>query len=233
MTGLLNSVHDLRRRWKPHKERLARETNEHPTAIRFHRACSWMSEVEQLDRVKHADQVLLYQWIAFNALYGQWDGLSHEPAADRRCWQAFLIRILELDSDQHVVSVLQENKPLVLCILEDEYLSQYFWQDPCPKTAGQARSGRYKGQNWFLEGRWRDILEQLVTRIYFLRCQLTHGAATCGSRLNRSAVKHCIMMMQWLLPAFLDVWIDHGADEDWGVMCYPPMQKASGGFSRR
>ena len=30
-------------------------------------------------------------------------------------------------------------------------------------------------------------------------------------------------MMQRLLPALLLVWIDHGADEDWGPMCYPPM----------
>ncbi|MGO8749167.1 MAG: hypothetical protein ACLQNE_24680 [Thermoguttaceae bacterium] len=31
------------------------------------------------------------------------------------------------------------------------------------------------------------------------------------------------MMMQRILPAFLLVWIDQGADEDWGPMCYPPM----------
>ena len=227
MSGSPKTVHELRRRWKPYKERLASERNEHPTAIRFHRACSWMSEVEQLDPVKHGDQVFLHQWIAFNALYGQWDLQTLEPAADRRSWQEFLGRILAMDRTGHVINTLQENKPLVLCILEDEYLSQYFWQDPGTKSAGRARSGRYKAQNWFLEGRWRDILEQLVTRIYFLRCQLTHGAATCGSGLNRSAVKHCLMMMRWLLPAILDVWIDHGADEDWGPMCYPPMQQAS------
>ena len=35
---------------------------------------------------------------------------------------------------------------------------------------------------------------------------------------NRSALKHCVMMMGWLLPAVLQVWIDHGADEDWGQL---------------
>jgi hypothetical protein len=29
--------------------------------------------------------------------------------------------------------------------------------------------------------------------------------------------------MRLLLPAVLLVWIDHGADEDWGPMCYPPL----------
>ena len=89
------TVYDLRRQWKPHKERLAIERSEHPTAIRFHRACSWMSEVEQLDPVRHADQILLHQWIAFDALYGQWDqatvdGILQNPnkevATFRRTW---------------------------------------------------------------------------------------------------------------------------------------------------
>jgi hypothetical protein len=37
------TVHDLRRRWKRRKERLAALGGEQPTRIRFHRACSWMA----------------------------------------------------------------------------------------------------------------------------------------------------------------------------------------------
>jgi hypothetical protein len=33
--------------------------------------------------------------------------------------------------------------------------------------------------------------------------------------------------MQRLLPAVLMVWIDHGADEDWGPMCYPRQDGAN------
>ncbi len=40
-----------------------------------------------------------------------------------------------------------------------------------------------------------------------------------SSRLNRTTLKHCLTMMGWLLPAILQVWIDHGSDEDWGPMC--------------
>ena len=45
-------------------ERLATIHSAHRTAIRFHRASRWLSEVEQLDPVRHADQILLHQWIA-------------------------------------------------------------------------------------------------------------------------------------------------------------------------
>ncbi len=61
-----------------------------------------------------------------------------------------------------------------------------------------------------------------------MRCQLVHGAATYAGKLNRTSLKHCVTMMQQLLPALLLVWIDHGADEDWGPMCYPPLTTVRG-----
>jgi hypothetical protein len=56
-----------------------------------------------------------------------------------------------------------------------------------------------------------------------MRCQLVHGAATYGGKLNRTSLGRCVTMMQRILPAVLGVWIDWGADEDWGDMCYPPI----------
>lgn len=223
------TVRDLRRRWKPHKERLAEQQSDNPTIVRFHRACSWLSDANELDPAKEADTVLLFQWVALNALYGQWDEHHHEPAADRAGWQAFLQRILELDQSEHIALVLQEHKRLVLAILENEYLNRHFWENPCEQAKGRARRGRHQAQGWYVEKRWGTILEQLVQRIYLLRCQLVHGAATHGSRLNRTVLKHCTTMMRLLLPAVLLVWIDHGADEDWGVMCYPPLDRARKG----
>ena len=223
MTNSPPAVHDLRRRWKPHELRLHELDPEHPTPIRFHRACSWLNEADQLDPENQVDTVLLFQWIALNALYGQWDEERQEPYADGASWQAFLQRILNLDRSGHVVAVLQEHKRLVLTILENEYLNGHFWQDPGEQAKGQARRGRYYAQGWYVEKRWATILDQLVQRIYLLRCQLVHGAATHGSQLNRTVLQHCTIMMRRLLPAVLLVWIDHGANEDWGAMCYPPL----------
>ena len=78
------------------------------------------------------------------------------------------------------------------------------------------------------------VLDEILDRVYVMRCQLVHGAATYGGKLNRTSLKRCVMMMQRLLPALLLVWIDHGADEDWGPMCYPPMDDGTGaGAGRR
>lgn len=221
-----NTVRELRRRWKPHKERLNAINGEHPTNVRFHRACSWLQRAEQATK-DDLDLALLAQWVAFNALYGQWDEGPREPLPDQMCWRVFLDRMLELDTSDFVGTALNDNKPLVMSILDDEYLSRFFWQEPTDKRASQSKKSKFEARTWYLDGNWTMVLDRLMERVYFLRCQLVHGAASYNGSLNRTAVRHCSTMMGHLLPAFMLVWIDHGHDEDWGIMCYPPMWKAA------
>ena len=49
MTAQALTVHALRRRWKPIKERLNAAVPSHPTAIRIHRALSWLQRIEQIE----------------------------------------------------------------------------------------------------------------------------------------------------------------------------------------
>lgn len=230
-TATVPTVHDLRHRWKPHKGRLLAAGGEQPTSIRFHRACSWLARVEQTPDGQDHDLGLISLWIAFNSLYGQWDAGKREPRLDRESWRAFVDRILKLDLNGYISSSLQEHKRLVMSLLEDEYLSSFFWQEPSARRAGQSRKAAYNAQSWYIEQRWTQILDEILARVYVMRCQLVHGAATYGGKLNRTSLKHCVTMMQRLLPALLLVWIDHGADEDWGPMCYPPMGALPGSAS--
>ena len=223
----VQTVHDLRHRWKPHKERLAALPGDQPTSIRFHRACSWMAHVEQMPDGQDHDLGLVSLWIAFNSLYGQWDASKREPRPDRESWRAFTDRILKLDRDSYIPSSLQEHKRLVMALLEDEYLSNFFWQEPSVNRAKQSRKAAFNAQTWYIEQRWTMILDEILNRVYLMRCQLVHGAATYGGKLNRTSLKRCVVMMQRLLPTMLGVWVDHGNREDWGPMCYPPMRPGS------
>ena len=223
MATTILTVRDLRRRWKPHKERLAKLRGDHPTAVRFHRACSWLDQSEQLDAGQEPDTVLIQQWVALNALYGQWDADAREPGPERAAWKVFLERILSIDETSEIRSVLVEHKQLVVAILENAYLNRYFWEDPTEPSKSRHTKGRFRAHSWYVENRWLMIAEQLLDRIYLLRCQVVHGASTYGSRLNRDALKHCTTMMRLMIPAILQVWVHHGADEDWGPLCYPPV----------
>jgi len=218
-------IQELRRRWKPNKERLAGSDRE-ATSIRFHRACSWLARVEATADQQDQDFGLIGLWIAFNALYGQWDACKREPRPDREGWRAFLDRILRLDVDGRVSATLREHKRLVMSLFEDEYLSSFFWEDPSAMRAGQSRRSAHRAATWYLENRWKLILDELLDRIYLMRCQLIHGAATYGGKLNRTSVRWCTLMLRHLLLAILTVWIDRGAEEDWGPMCYPPLSPA-------
>jgi hypothetical protein len=40
---------------------------------------------------------------------------------------------------------------------------------------------------------------------------------------NEELTQLLLYRIRGLLPAFILVWINHGADEDWGPMCYPPL----------
>ena len=219
----MTTVHELRSAWKPKKEQLHAKQKSHPTPIRFHRVCSWLQRVEDLGPETDLDLSLTFQWIAFNALYGQWDDRLREPAPDGQAWKKFLDRILALDADAQVGSMLTEHRQLVMAILDDNYLGDYFWRDPSTHLANKTSKDRRNAATWYLEERWPLILENLVDRIYLLRCQLVHGAATHGSQLNRKSLGRCVTMLGHLLPALLTVWIDHGSDENWGPMCYPPV----------
>lgn len=212
------TVRDLRRRWKPSKLRLAEARNDHPTSIRIHRACSWLQRTELIEDGEDLDIVLLCRWIAFNSLYGQWDSNRREPLLDRECWSSFLDRILALDQDERIKDILIEHKRLVMAIFDDEHLVRRYWKDPSPKQAANAKKTKFDARTWYLQENWAIILDRMIDRIHLMRCQLAHGAATYGSRMNRTSLRRVSLMLSHMLTAVMLVIIDHGSDEDWGTI---------------
>jgi hypothetical protein len=217
------TVRDLRRRWKPTKEQLAGDPAHEPFLIRIHRACSWLQRVEQLQAGDGAlDAILIFQWIALNSLYGRWDPDARQPLSDRDTLPAFLDRVLALDADGRITDILEEHRRLVMSIFDDGYLTAFFWEEPSAQRARKTQKTKFDAQTWYHEERYRLILDRLMERIYFLRCQLVHGGATFGGRLNRTAVRRCSTMLGHMIPAILLVLIDYGYEQNWGPLCYPP-----------
>jgi hypothetical protein len=219
------TVRQLRSRWRPHKLRLQAVEEHHPTPIRFHRACSWLAQAQTALAAKDVDAALLHGWIAFNALYGRWNSDAREPVADRRSWQEFSDRMVKLDRDRMLSRLLVNERKAITALFEDQYLSDYFWEEPTEQRARQSRKVKFDAAAWYSEKRWALLLEHVLRRIYFLRCQLVHGASTYGGKLNRGALRQCTALLEQILTTFLAIFADHGADEDWGALCYPPMGK--------
>jgi hypothetical protein len=174
------------------------------------------------------DLRFLCQWVAFNALFGQWNQALQEPVAENQCWRTFVVRMVKRDQGGQIATALTHNRPLVMSIFEDEFLSRHFWQEPTGKGDGHSRKTMFNARTWFIERRWLLILERLFERMHFLCCQMVHGASTFKGSLNRAAIDRCSQAMDHLLRAFLRVWIDFGSDEDWGPLCYPPLKQKAG-----
>lgn len=46
-----------------------------------------------------------------------------------------------------------------------------------------------------------------------------------NSQKNSPALVRFAALLEQILTMFLANFADHGADEDWGALCYPPMGK--------
>ena len=61
-----------------------------------------------------------------------------------------------------------------------------------------------------IEKRWLELLTLALDRVYVLRGQIVHGAATRGSKLNRAVLKQSGQVLEGLLPPMLHLAIEHG-----------------------
>ncbi len=226
------TVRDIRRRWKPTKERLATEDRNEPLRVRIHRCCSWLRHVEELRETdRGSDAVLIFQWSALESLFGQWDADRRRPRDERATLPEFLSLVFRLDRDGLIGLVLNDAQESAVSILTDVFLSQYFWDEPGVERARSSQRAGARAASWLETGQYRPLLDRVLERIELLHNQLVHGAASFDSKLNRQAVHQSIELMSLLMPAMLLVIIDHGSDADSAPLCYPPLQHSPVRFS--
>jgi hypothetical protein len=214
------SIDDLRSRFK---QRCLDTDNRHQNwQIRVHRSLSWLERAFETDAEEQPDARLLFDWIAFNAIYGQWDEREGFPVADTVSWKDFLRRILAADDHQVIARRLGELRDPILKLADNKFLDPRLWQDLARPT--NLRRRYFEATSLFFEKRWLDLLILAVERIYVLRGQLVHGAATRGSRLNRDTLLQARHVLEQLLVPILEVVIEYGAHDGWPPLCYPPLE---------
>jgi len=223
------TVRELRRRWKPIKDGEAAGAAHEPIRVRLHRCWSWLQRIEELEAagVGVDDARLIYGWIALNSLYGRWDERERSPESDKPSLDAFLRRLLELDAEGLLRGLIESQRDLAKQIVGDEFLSRHYWEAPGEGQARRAQSDRRKLASWHVEGRHAMALDAVLRRVYLARCQLVHGAATYNSQLNRTAVQRCAAYLEAFLRGASVVIVDRGWREDWGRLCYPPIDRGT------
>jgi len=222
-------IERLRKLWKPRRDAYAKALLHEGIRIRMHRALTWLEFAERCDGTRDLDARLVAQWISLNSLYGQWDVRSGSPMADRESLRLFTTHIFSHDHDKLLASVLVANTKLAVSLFEDRYLCKHIWEHPtAPKARDRGRTPLHAGhaaRELLREGQHAAFLERLLSRVHFVRNQLVHGGSSYNGALNRTAVRRASVMMEHLLGCFLQILMEHGYVDDWGDLCYPPIQE--------
>ena len=128
--------------------------------------------------------------------------------------------VLKSDNNGLIGRRLVELRQPVLDLLDNKFLDPQFWRNPSVKAN---RKAFFNAQSDFVEGRWLSLAIAAIDRVYTLRGQIVHGAATRGGKLNRSTLRLSCQVLEGLLGPLLEIVIDQCADDDWPPICYPPI----------
>ncbi len=198
--------------------------------LRVYRALRWTERGLVAKTEGDPDAACIFFWIAFNALYARRTDVYSERQ-ERDDFQGFLQRVGKLDPKREVTGALEkcwdDAKP---GLIDNKYVFKEFW------TLGGAGEGDPSWQRSFdteiqrVEssarcGDYLPALRALFDRLYLLRNQLHHGAATPGSGVNRRQVEAGATVMKHIIPKLIRAIIDN-PDEDWGKVYYPVIQDA-------
>lgn len=214
----------LRTKWEQGLRGLPQDDRQDDLRLRVHRSLSWLDRAEELraqDGNSSEDDQLIFTWTALNSLYGYWLPEKKEPAPDIQSLEQFLDTLFELDRENYLSKFTSDKKELILEVFNNQFLAKQFWNYPTIEAASRRTTLGRKANTWFIDGSHRLILDKLLRNVYYLRCQLVHGAATRGSSLNRDTVRGCLAALRPLAPVMLRVVIESGLETDWGPACYP------------
>ncbi|MEE2681132.1 MAG: hypothetical protein VX641_02045 [Planctomycetota bacterium] len=233
--GTLPPARDYKRRWQ--EIPCSNEEGYTNLTIRIHRSCSWLGRAQVVARdssLEGLDDQLIFLWISFNALYGQWDKETNHPAKDIRGVRSFIAQADTLDQEHGprvFQNLLVQHRALAERLFDNVYLDHYFWRglEEGAEELETWQNMPRKGRLYLDEGQTQRALDRLLLyRVYQLRCQLIHGGGTHGGRLNRESIADCGRFLHLFLDRSFEILLHQerapAFREGLGSICYPPIQ---------
>ena len=175
-----------------HKERELQDTLPQNLALRVHRAISWLDRAER--QTDDEDAAFIFYWVAFNATYAR-DKVEWTPVRERQTFSEFFGKVVDLDEGRQIYDAVWEHfSASIRTLADNKYVFQPFWnfsnQIPGYEDWEDAfQSSKSVMNSALAKGNTTMVLDILFDRLYVLRNQLIHGAATWHGTVNRAQVK--------------------------------------------
>ena len=191
--------------------------------LRVHRALSWLHRAENQD--EDDDAAFIFYWVAFNALYGVQGKDPSEIDGERSAFQEYFQKISWLDSQHQIYNELwRQFSDSVRILIQNRYVFQPFWNFQHCIAGNDDWEVRFErardlGHRALANGDVVQILSIIFDRLYVLRNQVFHGAATWKSSVNRAQIKDATRILAFLLPLFVDLMLDN-PQMSWGSPGY-------------
>lgn len=213
------NAHSLKTKYRQY--RTEKELNDN-FRLRIHRSISWLKKAEEEN---DADMKFIALWISFNAAYArEIDG----GAKDNASLNEFLLRICSYDDEQLIYHLIWQKFPNAIRVLFDnQFVSPAFWDFHNEHISEQAYLEKTKQEkealfNAISTQKTEKILNLLFKRLYTLRNQIIHGGSTHNSSVNRDQLRDGNEILSLLIPAMLDIMLEHHAEKNWwGTPFYP------------
>ena len=216
------------------QDALARGHDDNPHRVA--RAIAWL----EIAQHSNCDEIrFMLHWISFNALYGQGDKVHKSGGTDISMIENFLKAVVP-HGEEHLWRVLEENANSAQKILYLRQTYKRFWDAMyderdrrCWEEEFKAENDKamkaYEKRNIAYEKRnIMEFLAILFRRLYVVRNQLMHGAASANinnhSRRNRTQVKNGIELLSKLVPTFVYI-VAQADDINLGQIPYPRVGK--------
>ncbi len=206
------------------KQRAIRSGFPETMGLRAHRAISWIGRAEACG--DDDDARFIFLWIAFNAAYADEREFQSVAPGERAAFVDYFGRLAARDEGRRIYKALwQRFSGPVRMLMENRYVFNPFWQHHNGIDGFEDWEDKFKASSRsfaqaFQAGDSVRVLSFVFDRLYVLRNQLVHGGATWNSGVNRSQVRDGAAILSFLLPVFVDLMMDHPA-EDWGRPFYP------------
>ena len=193
------------------------------SAIRLHRAISWLARAEQ--ETEDPDARFIFLWIALNAAYAQQFGFER---VERGNLQSFIDTLVQADAQGRLKqAVFSQFSGPIRVLIENKYIFDGFWKalrdhDSSERWKTEFSTANMRAMQAVMANQPGGVLSIVFDRLYVLRNQLVHGGATWNSQVNRQQISDGANILGTLVPLIIALMIEH-PELDFGEILYPPI----------